>query len=257
MRSKLLLPSLFATLFLLWSNPALAQTDPEEVPTVKLSAAFLSSVRLPEFFVRAPDDEFVSFRIGSNRFGPAKDVVIQNDTITLYREGNVDPETGEKPMVPVIREPVPEDTSSAYLVFYFNFENQMLRRIFTEPDEGPQPLTMRLINLMENRIVVMIKNDRMGEGQFLLKPGDERNVDLPFQPGESFWYRYVMELPDAPPRDSRWKSMSLLQGQRMIVFYTNLRMVTEEFDEETGEVTDEEIVFRPTDLRIMELLENP
>ncbi|MFP4353067.1 MAG: hypothetical protein ACLFTU_09580 [Puniceicoccaceae bacterium] len=239
--------------------PAAAQNPPEEeeeeLPTVRLSAAFLSSVELPDFFARGADGEFMRFTIGRNRFGPPKDVVDEGGLVVLYRERE-DPETGEMRKYPALRESFPEGADSVLLVFYFDLENNMQRRVIAESADGPQPRTLRLINLMDRRVGVQIQNDRLGGKNIPLNPGEDKWVDLDFKSDESFWYRYLIDLPEdeGPRRKPSWKSLSLLDRQRMLIFFANLRMVSDDFDEETGEVTDTEIFFKPTDIRVMELL---
>ena len=241
---------------LLATLPLAAQNPPaEELPTVRLSAAFLSSVQLPPFFARGADGEFIPFTIGRNRFGPPEDVVDEDGLVVLYRERE-NPETGEKEKYPALREEFPEGAESVLLVFYFNLENEMQRRVIVESSDGPQARTLRLINLMDRRVGVQIQNDRLGVHNFPLRPGQDQWVDLNFQGGESFYYRYLIDLPagERPQRRPSWKSLSLLDRQRMLIFFANLRMVSEKFDEETGEVTDTIVHFKPTDIRVTELL---
>lgn len=251
----------FIAPLLLAALPASAQYPPEEeLPTVRLTAAFLSSgANLPEFFSRGKDGEFIPFTIGSNRFGPTKDVVDEDGSIILYREQEVtNPETGELQIVkmPAIEERLPEDAESVLLVFYFNEKNEMRKRVIAESADGPQPRTMRLINLFDRKVGVEINSDSLGSHTFLLPPNGDKRVDLDFKGGESFYYRYVIDLPrgDRPRRAPSWKSLSLLDRQRLLIFFANLRMVSEEYDDETGDVIDTEVFFKPTDIRVLELL---
>lgn len=172
----------------------------------------VSMQKAAKLYFQNSQGDYAPLKIATSGRGKIN-LIQRKPTLTLYRSEVVD---GEKIMKPALTLNLPAGASRALLFFYLDSDDKVQYRILRDSPEMHQGGQLRVLNLTEQDVVVLIQNEQMK-----LVPGQEETKDV-HNGDKKFSFAFAMLEPK--PFKSPVKTLPMRTvNHRLLIVFTYLK----------------------------------